>query len=128
VLNGVRRRELCTHRNTKGAWLVNTARGAICNAEDVAEALKVGHLNGYAGDVWNQQPAPKEHVWRYMKNPLGGGNGLTPHYSGSTLDAQARYASGTKTILENFFGGKAQNPADIIVGKEAIESKAYGQR
>ena len=50
-----------------------------------------------------------------MKNPLGGGNGMTPHYSGTTLDAQQRYASGTKEILENFFNKKPQNPANIII-------------
>ncbi|RPD54668.1 NAD-dependent formate dehydrogenase [Lentinus tigrinus ALCF2SS1-7] len=112
----------------KGAYLVNTARGAICNTEDVAAALKSGQLNGYAGDVWNVQPAPKDHPWRYMKNPLGGGNGMTPHYSGTTLDAQARYAAGTKQILENYFQGKAQEPANIIVGVGKYESKSYGQR
>ena len=112
----------------KGAWLVNTARGAICNAEDVAAALKSGQLNGYAGDVWNVQPAPKEHPWRYMTNPLGGGNGMTPHYSGTTLDAQARYAAGTKQIIENYLQGKPQEPANIIVGKGKYETKSYGQR
>jgi formate dehydrogenase len=72
----------------KGSWLVNTARGAICVAEDVAEALKSGHLNGYAGDVWSGsppsnnkcmpqltsadvQPAPSDHPWRTMKNTQG---------------------------------------------------------
>ena len=35
----------------KGAWLVNTARGAICNAEAVAAAVKSGQLNGYAGEL-----------------------------------------------------------------------------
>ena len=134
----------------KGAWLVNTARGAICNAEDVAAALKSGQLNGYAGDVWNVQPAPKDHPWRYMKNALGGGNGMVPHYSGTTLDAQARYAQGTRQILENYFEGKAQEPANVIVGVGAwffflcvsgglggltldcvagkYETKSYGQR
>ncbi|KAI0739216.1 NAD-dependent formate dehydrogenase [Daedaleopsis nitida] len=112
----------------KGAWLINTARGAICNTEDVAAALKSGQLNGYAGDVWNVQPAPKDHPWRYMKNPLGGGNGMTPHYSGTTLDAQARYAAGTKQILENYFQGKPQEPANIIVGVGKYETKSYGQR
>ena len=107
-----------------GAWLVNTARGAICNAEDVAAAVKSGRLNGYAGDVWNVQPAPKEHPWRNMENPLGGGNGMVPHYSGTTLDAQARYASGTKTILQNFFEGKPQAPANIIVGRGKYETAA----
>jgi hypothetical protein len=37
-----------------------------------------------------------------------GGNGQVPHYSGTTLDAQLRYASGTKSILENYLQGKPQ--------------------
>ena len=52
-----------------------------------------------------------------MKNPLGGGNGMVPHYSGTTLDAQARYAAGTKSILENYLAGNPQEPQNIIVGK-----------
>lgn len=32
----------------KGAWLVNTARGAICDKEAVAAAVKAGQINGYA--------------------------------------------------------------------------------
>jgi formate dehydrogenase len=99
--------------------LVNTARGAICNAEDIAAALKSGQINGYAGDVWNVQPAPKDHPWRKMKNVLDGGNGMTPHYSGTTLDAQQRYASGTKEILDNFFNNKPQNPANVIIARSA---------
>ncbi|KAH7108503.1 NAD-dependent formate dehydrogenase [Auriculariales sp. MPI-PUGE-AT-0066] len=112
----------------KGAWIVNTARGAICNAETIKEALESGHINGYAGDVWNVQPSPKDHPWRQMKNPLGGGNGMTPHYSGTTLDAQARYANGTKKILENFFNGKPQEPGNVIVEDGHYGTKAYGQR
>lgn len=41
----------------------------------------------------------------------------TPHYSGTTLDAQARYANGARLILENYFGGKPQQPKDIIAGE-----------
>jgi len=112
----------------KGAWLVNTARGAICDKDAVAAAVKSGYLSGYSGDVWNVQPAPRDHVWRTVKNPLGGGNGMVPHYSGTTLDAQARYASGTKKILENYLTDKPQDPQNIIVGLGKYESKAYGQR
>ncbi|KXN91013.1 putative formate dehydrogenase, partial [Leucoagaricus sp. SymC.cos] len=112
----------------KGAWLVNTARGAICDKDDVAAALKSGQLSGYAGDVWNVQPAPKDHVWRTVKNPLNGGNGMVPHYSGTTLDAQARYAAGVRSIIENYLDKKLQDPQNVIVGIGKYETKAYGQR
>lgn len=108
----------------KGAWLVNTARGAICDKDAIASALANGHLRGYAGDVWDVQPAPKDHVWRKMKNPFGGGNGMVPHYSGTTLDAQARYSAGVKAILENYLRGTDQEPQNIIVGIGKYESKA----
>ncbi|KAI0261998.1 hypothetical protein BC834DRAFT_1043734 [Gloeopeniophorella convolvens] len=107
-----------------GAWLVNTARGAICVAEDVAAAVRSGQLRGYAGDVWNVQPAPRDHPWRSMQGPVGGGNGMTPHYSGTTLDAQTRYAGGTRQILENFFEGKAQDPGNVIVGTGNIANRS----
>ena len=48
----------------KGAYIVNTARGKICNRDAIAKALKSGQLSGYAGDVWFPQPAPNDHVWR----------------------------------------------------------------
>ena len=83
---------------------------------------------GYAGDVWNVQPAPRDHVWRTTKNPLGGGNGMVPHYSGTSLDAQARYARGTRTIVENYLDGKPQDPANVIIGAAGYATKAYGQR
>jgi len=112
----------------KGAWIVNTARGAICDRIAIKEALASGQINGYAGDVWDVQPAPKDHPWRTMKNPLGGGNGMTPHYSGTTLDAQKRYADGAKDILERWFNGKEQEPANVIVANGEYATKAYGQR
>jgi len=112
----------------KGAWLVNTARGAICDRIAVKEALESGQLSGYAGDVWDVQPCPQDHPWRTMKNPLGGGNGMVAHYSGTTLDAQARYATGTKDILSRWLEGKEQDPANIIVTGGDYATKAYGQR
>lgn len=113
----------------KGAWLVNTARGAICVAEDVAEALKSGQLRGYGGDVWYPQPAPKDHPWRAMTNKYGAGNAMTPHISGTSLDAQLRYATGVKNILESYFSGKEDyRPEDIIVIDGHYATKAYGQR
>jgi formate dehydrogenase len=88
-------------RMKRGAYLVNTARGKIVNRDAVARALERGHLAGYAGDVWFPQPAPRDHPWRTMPH-----NGMTPHISGTSLSAQARYAAGVREILECFFEGR----------------------
>ena len=94
----------------KGAYIVNTARGKICNRDAIAKALKSGQLSGYAGDVWFPQPAPNDHVWRSMPN-----HGMTPHTSGTSLTAQARYSDGVREILECFFEGKEIRNQYLIV-------------
>jgi len=97
-------------RMKRGAYLVNTARGKIVNREAVVEALESGHLAGYAGDVWFPQPAPGDHPWRTMPH-----QGMTPHISGTTLSAQARYAAGTREILECFLEGRPIRDEYLIV-------------
>jgi formate dehydrogenase len=42
-------------------------------------------------------------------------NGMTPHISGSSLSAQARYAAGTLEILQGFFEGRPIRPEYLIV-------------
>ena len=85
----------------RGAYIVNTARGKICDKDAIVRGLESGQLSGYAGDVWFPQPAPNDHVWRTMPN-----HGMTPHTSGTSLSAQARYAAGVREILECFFDDK----------------------
>ena len=58
----------------RGSYIVNTARGKICDRDAVAKALETGHLAGYAGDVWFPQPPPQNHPWRSMPN-----HAMTPH-------------------------------------------------
>jgi formate dehydrogenase len=94
----------------RGAYIVNTARGKICNRDAIANALESGHLAGYAGDVWFPQPAPQDHPWRTMPH-----HGMTPHTSGTTLSAQARYAAGTREILECWFERRAIRDEYLIV-------------
>jgi formate dehydrogenase len=93
-----------------GAYLVNTARGKICDRDAVVRALQSGQLAGYAGDVWFPQPAPKDHPWRTMPH-----HGMTPHISGTSLSAQARYAAGTREILECWFEGRPIREEYLIV-------------
>src|SRR5258708_8138627 len=93
-----------------GAYLVNTARGKICDRDAVARALESGQLAGYAGDVWFPQPPAVDHPWRTMPQ-----HGMTPHISGSSLSAQARYAAGTREILESWFEGRPIREEYLIV-------------
>jgi formate dehydrogenase len=96
----------------RGAYIVNTARGKICDRDAIVRALKSGQLAGYAGDVWFPQPPPREHPWRTMPHEA-----MTPHISGSSLSAQARYAAGTREILECWFDGKPIRDEYLIVNK-----------
>jgi formate dehydrogenase len=102
-------------RMRRGAYLVNTARGKICDRDAVARALERGQLAGYAGDVWFPQPAPRDHPWRTMPH-----HGMTPHTSGTSLSAQARYAAGTREILECWFDGRPIREEYLIVDRGAL--------
>jgi formate dehydrogenase len=96
----------------RGSYIVNTARGKICDRDAIVRGLESGQLAGYAGDVWFPQPAPKDHPWRTMPH-----HGMTPHVSGTSLSAQTRYAAGTREILESYFAGKPIRTEYLIVDK-----------
>ena len=97
-------------RMKRGAYIVNTARGKIVDRDAIVAALESGQLAGYAGDVWFPQPAPGDHPWRTMPH-----HGMTPHISGTSLSAQARYAAGVREILECFFEGRPIREEYLIV-------------
>ncbi len=94
----------------RGAYLINTARGKLCDRDAIVAALESGQLAGYAGDVWFPQPPPADHPWRTMPH-----HGMTPHISGTSLPAQARYAAGTREILECYFENRPIRDEYLIV-------------
>jgi len=94
----------------RGAYIINTARGKLCDRDAIARALESGQLAGYAGDVWFPQPAPQDHPWRSMPN-----HGMTPHISGTSLSAQARYAAGVREVLECYFEGRPIRNEYLVV-------------
>jgi formate dehydrogenase len=111
-------------RMKRGAYLINTARGKICDRDAIVRACESGQLAGYAGDVWFPQPPPKDHPWRTMPN-----NGMTPHMSGTSLSAQARYAAGTREILESWFDERPIRDEYLIVdggGLAGTGAQSYG--
>lgn len=65
-----------------GAIIVNTARGPIVNAADLAAALRSGKL-GFAGiDVHDPEPFPADYPLRDIENVI-----LTPHIAGVTYES-----------------------------------------
>ncbi|MDH0645392.1 NAD-dependent formate dehydrogenase [Pseudomonas sp. GD03858] len=99
----------------RGAYLLNCARGKLVERDALVRALASGQLAGYAGDVWFPQPAPADHPWRSM--PF---NGMTPHISGTSLSAQARYAAGTLEILQDYLGNRPIRDEYLIVHGGAL--------
>ena len=104
----------------RGAYLVNTARGRIVDRDALVEAMKSGHLAGYAGDVWYPQPAPSDHPWRKMPN-----HAMTPHVSGTSLEAQKRYSDGIRSCLLSFFEGRPIERDFLIVDGGKVVSPSY---
>ena len=74
-------------RMKKGSFFLNASRGSVVVVEDLAEALKTGHLGGAAVDVYPDEPKNNNEVFysvlRGLPNMI-----LTPHIGGSTEEAQ----------------------------------------
>lgn len=96
----------------RGSYIINTARGKICDRDAIVRALENGQLAGYAGDVWFPQPPPTDHPWRMMPH-----HGMTPHIAGTSLPAQTRYAAGVREILECWFEGRPIRDEYLIVDR-----------
>ncbi|MGO2262886.1 phosphoglycerate dehydrogenase [Halomonas sp.] len=70
-----------------GAIFINASRGSVVEIEPLADAIKAGHLNGAAVDVFPVEPKGNDEEF---ESPLRGLENviLTPHVGGSTLEAQ----------------------------------------
>lgn len=83
-----------------GAILINTARGALLNEDDVAEALKSGKLAAAAVDVVNGEPPRKGHPFIGLENLY-----ITPHIAWSTKEARAVITKTSAANLKSFLTG-----------------------
>ncbi len=107
-------------RMKRGAYLINTARGRIVDTDALVAAVRAGQIGGYAGDVWYPQPAPKDHPWRSMPR-----HALTPHVSGTSLEAQKRYAEGIQDCVRRFLAGQPLDRDYLIIENGKFVSPSY---
>ena len=88
-----------------GAYLINTARGALVDSPALASALRAGLIAGAALDVYTEEPLPPE------RNPFLGLDNviLTPHIGAVTREANARSRAMPVDNIIAFLEGKPNN-------------------
>ncbi|MDZ4672649.1 MAG: hydroxyacid dehydrogenase [Phototrophicales bacterium] len=95
----------------KGVRIINAARGALINENDLAEAIKSGHVAGVAADVFTVEPPPADHPLLNLTNVLH-----TPHLAASTTDAQINVGiDAAQEIIDALTKGEFKNVCNPMV-------------
>ena len=87
-----------------GAILINTARGALVNEKDLAEALKSGKLKAAAADVVNGEPMAADSALLGAPNLY-----ITPHLAWSDKEARQQIIDTAAANLKSFMEGGSLN-------------------
>lgn len=88
----------------QGAILINTGRGPLVNEEDVAEALRDGHLGAYGADVMCQEPPEATNPLLSCPNAF-----ITPHIAWATVEARKRLMDIAVANVKAYVAGEAVN-------------------
>lgn len=104
------------------AWLINTARGAIVDQNDLVHALRSGQLAGAALDVYDPEPPPADHPLLSMSNVI-----LTPHVAGTTQESNYIMAT---TVARNVLRALAGERPEHIGNPEVwgVSGKQGGDK
>ena len=87
-----------------GALLINTARGSLVVASDVAEALASGKLGGYGADVVSREPMDIHDPLLKAPNCY-----LTGHSAWATVEARQKIVDVTGESIRGCLEGKPVN-------------------
>lgn len=88
------------------AFLINTSRGPIVDADALSEALRSGRLAGAGLDVYGEEPLPSDHPLRREPRAL-----LTPHLGYVTAETYRTFYPAMVRAIEAFLDGK---PVQVI--------------
>ena len=108
----------------QGSMLINCARGGLVDELALLAALKSGHLNGAALDVYEVEPARENPLFE-LDNVI-----CTPHLGASTIEAQEKVAIQIAGQISDFLLNGAINNAinaPSISAEEAQVLRPYLQ-
>lgn len=87
----------------KGSFIINCARGELIDIPALIEALNNKHLGGYAADVMEEEPPPKNHPLFKTPNVI-----ITPHIGSRTFENVVRQATmSVENLIRVLNGEKA---------------------
>jgi phosphoglycerate dehydrogenase-like enzyme len=90
------------------AILINTARGPVVVEPAIAEALDAGRLWGYGGDVFTEEPPPRDHPLIGRPDVI-----LTPHSAAQTEESLKNMATWVvQDVLGVLRGDAPRNPVN----------------
>jgi len=99
----------------RGAYLINTARGALIDEVALVQALRENRLAGAALDVFSTEPLPRDNSLRTAPNLL-----LSPHQSSYARDTGERVSlAAARAIVDLMNGRKPQNVLNADVFRSA---------
>ena len=89
------------------AYIINLARGPIWNEKVLYTVLKEGRIAGAGADVYEVEPASKDHPLFHLENFIG-----TPHMAAHTEEALRRMSYVAEDIVRVLKGKKPLHPVN----------------
>jgi glycerate dehydrogenase len=89
------------------AYLLNLARGPVVVEKDVAQALEKNKIAGFAADVTEIEPLPKNHP--FLKKSLANKLLLTPHIAWASRESRQRLVNEIAANIASFQQGRRRN-------------------
>ncbi|NGM63159.1 D-2-hydroxyacid dehydrogenase [Sphingobacterium sp. SGG-5] len=102
--NMIDRRSLAQMKSS--AVLINTSRGGLVHAQDLADALNAGKIRAAGLDVLEKEPPVADHPLFTAKNCL-----ITPHIAWATHESRVRLMA---TVVDNFKAFLEGHPVNLV--------------
>lgn len=97
----------------KDGFIINTARGALINEDDLSKALEEKRIAGAALDVSVNEPIKSDSPLLKTEGVI-----ITPHIAWSSSDARKRIMEATEMNIEDFLSGRDRNLVNGVISNE----------